>query len=160
MKLAALRTIGHQRSSLPRASGGFAAQQIEQQDGEGSFVHLDAAPVGTSIEPEILRPVAGGFLRGFEIAQHADGVADGAGGQQRSGGFDQIARPDQVIAAEVFVAFVESPGNGEAGDDAAEKILGLMRAQDRGRGAIEIVLRACGSSSLSSVFCQFFQWKT
>ena len=45
-----------------------------------------------------------------------------------------------MITAEVFVAFVETPRNGEAGDDAAQKILGLVRAQDRGRGSVEIVL--------------------
>ena len=110
---------------------GFAAQQIEQQNGERGFVHLDSAPVRTSVEPEILRPVAGGFLCGFEVAQHADRVGDGAGGQQCSGGFHQIARPDQMVAAQIFVAFVESPGNREAGDDAAEKILRLVRAQHR-----------------------------
>ena len=139
MKLAALRTIGHQRSSLPNSFGSFAAQQIEQKDGEGGFIHLDAAPVGTAVEPEILRPVAGGFLSGFEIAENSYGVSDGAGGEQCAGSFDEIAGPDEVIAAEVFVAFVEAPGDGEAGDDAAEKILGFVSAQDGGGGAVEIV---------------------
>jgi hypothetical protein len=53
-----------------------------------------------------------------------------------------------VIAAEVFIAFVESPGDGKAGDDAAQKIFGLVSAQDRGGERIKIVL-ARGSSSLS-----------
>ncbi len=127
---------------LAQSFGGLAAQQIDQQDGEGGFVHLDAAPVGTSVEPEILRPVAVRFLRRFQIAQHAHRVGDRSGGQQRARGFDQIARPDQVVSAEILVAFVESPRNREAGDDAAQKIFRLVGAQDRGRSAIKIALRA------------------
>ena len=42
---------------------GFAAQQIQQQDGEGGFVHLNTGPIGAAIEPEILRPVAVSLLR-------------------------------------------------------------------------------------------------
>ena len=45
-----------------------------------------------------------------------------------------------MISAEIFVAFVEAPGDGKAGDDAAQKIFGLVSAQDGGGGAIEIVL--------------------
>ena len=118
----------------------FAAQKIDQQDGERGLVHLDAAPVRASVEPQILRPVAGGFLSSFEIAQHAHGVGDRPGGEQRARRFDQIARPDEVISAKIFVALVESPGNREAGDNAAEKIFGLVSSQDGGRRAIQIVL--------------------
>ncbi len=131
--------VAHHRPpalELAQSFGRFAAQQIEQQDGERGFVHLDAAPVGTSVEPEILRPVAGGFLRGFEVAQHADRIGHRSGGQQSAGGFDQVARPDQVVAAEIFVALVESPRNREAGDDAAEKIFRLVGAQHGGGCAI------------------------
>src|SRR5208337_5213833 len=91
-------------------------------------------------EPEILRPASGRFLRGFEIAQDARRVRNRSGSQQRSGGFDQIARPDQMVSAEVLVALAEAPRNREAGDDAAEKVFRFVRAQDCGRGAIKIVL--------------------
>jgi hypothetical protein len=44
-----------------------------------------------------------------------------------------------VISAEIFIAFVEAPRDRETGDDAAEKILGLVGAQSRSGGAVEIV---------------------
>ncbi len=135
--------VAHHRPpalELAQSAGSFAAQQIEQQNGERGFVHLDAAPVGTSVEPEILRPVARGFLRGLQVAQDADRIGDRSGGQQRASGFDQVARPDQMVAAEIFIAFVESPGNREAGDDAAQKIFGLVRPQHRSGCAVQIVL--------------------
>ena len=124
--------------------GCLAAHKIDEQNGEGGFVHLDAAPIGPAVEPQILRPVSLGLLRGFEVSQHADGVICRARSQQCARTLDQIARPDQVIPAEIFVAFVESPGNREASDDASEKILGLVSAQDSCRGAIQIVLAQGG----------------
>ena len=80
------------------------------------------------------------LLRGFEVAQHAQGVDWGFARDQRTGGFHQIARPHQVIAAKIFVAFVEPPWNGEAGDDAAHKIFGFVSAQHGHAGAVEIML--------------------
>jgi hypothetical protein len=77
-----------------------------------------------------------GFLRGFEIMQHAESVVVSARGQQSARALDQIARPDQVVAAQILVAFVEAPGNGEAGDDAAEEVLGFVRAQNGDAGAV------------------------
>src|SRR5947209_8099919 len=45
-----------------------------------------------------------------------------------------------MVAAKIFISFVEAPGNRKTGDDAAQKILGLMSAQYRRRGAIKIIL--------------------
>src|SRR5580693_5053061 len=135
-----LRKIKPAALQLAQILRGLAAQQIEQQNGERGLVHLDATPVRTPIEPQVLRPVARRLLCDLEIAKHSDGVCHRASSQQSASGLYQVARPDQVITAQILVAFVESPGDGEAGDDAAEKILGLMRAQNGSRGAIEIVL--------------------
>jgi hypothetical protein len=33
-----------------------------------------------------------------------------------------------MVAAEIFIAFVESPGDGEAGNNAAKEILGFVGA--------------------------------
>ena len=71
-----------------------------------------------------------GFLRGFEVMQHAQSIVVRACGQQSAGILDQIARPDQVVATEILVALVEAPGNGEAGDDSTEKVLGFVRAKN------------------------------
>ena len=83
-----------------------------------------------------------GFLGDFQIAQDAQGVRFGAGGQQTKCSFDQVAGPDQMVSAQVFIAFVESPGNGKAGDYAAQKILGLVRPHHGHAGAIQIDLAA------------------
>jgi hypothetical protein len=61
-----------------------------------------------------------------------------ARGQQSASTLDQIARPNKVIAAEILVALVEAPGNGEAGDDAAEEVLGFVRAHHRHAGPVQI----------------------
>src|SRR5882757_4206745 len=89
----------------------FASQQVKQQDWERSFIHLDAAPVGAPIQPEILRPVARGLLRRLQVAQHSDRIGLGTRGQQRARRLDQVTRPHQVIAAQIFVALIESPRN-------------------------------------------------
>ena len=81
-----------------------------------------------------------GFLGGFEVMQDAQRVVVCAGGEQAAGVFDQIARPDEVVATQVLVALVESPGNGEAGDDAAEEILRFVGAENGGAGAIQVAL--------------------
>jgi hypothetical protein len=90
------------------------------------------------VQPHVLRPVSIGFLGGLEIMQHAEGVVFSARRQQSAGTLDQIARPDQVVTAEIFVALVEAPGNGKAGDDSAEEVLGFVRAQNRHAGPIQV----------------------
>src|SRR6202051_1832246 len=70
--------------------------------------------------------------------QHAESVVVGARCQQSAGTLDQIARPDKVITAEILVALVEAPGNGEAGDDSAEEVLGFVGAQNRRAGPVQI----------------------
>ena len=160
MNAAALRTIGHQRCGSPEAARRFAAQQIDQQNRESGLIHLQAVPIGTPIEPHVLRPMSVGFLRGFEIMQHAESIVVGARCQQSTGTLDQIAWPDQVIAAQVFIAFVEAPGNGKAGDDAAEKILGFVGAQTPPRWRDTDLFAAASRRASSSDFCQCCQCKT
>ena len=78
------------------------------------------------------------LLSDFQIAQDAQRVGFGAGSQQTKRGFHQVARPDQMVSAQIFIALVESPGNRKAGDYASQKILGLVRAHHGHAGAIEI----------------------
>src|SRR5438132_914574 len=119
---------------------GFAPQHVNEQNGESSFIHLHAAPVGAPIKPQILCPVAVRLLRGFQIAKHAQGVQLSTSGKKSEGCFHQVARPDQMIASQIFVAFVESPGNGETGDYGTEEIFRLMRTQYRYAGPIQVAL--------------------
>src|SRR5439155_19314653 len=45
-----------------------------------------------------------------------------------------------MIAAQIFVAFVESPRNRKTGDHASEEIFRFMRAQYRSAGPIQVAL--------------------
>ena len=115
-----------------------AADHVGEQDGEGAFVHLHTAPIGHAIQPDILRPVAIRLLYGAEIAEHGLGLVIGARRQQAAGILDEIARPDEVIAAEILIALVEAPGNGEAGDDRARHRIGLVGGEHDSAGAVGI----------------------
>ena len=136
------RSAAHHRPEavqLVVAERAFAPEQIDQQDRKGAFVHLHAGPIGAAVEPAILRPMTVGLLRRLEPAQHPPGVGKRAAGRQAAGGLDEIARPDEVIAAEILVALVEPPGDRQAGDHAAGKRARLMAAQHRGADAIGVV---------------------
>ena len=97
------------------------AQRVGEQDREGAFVHLDAVPVGGAVEPGVLRPVAVGLLDGAQIGEDRQRVVGGAGGEEAARGLDQVARPDQMVAAEVVVALAEAPGDRQAGDRRARE---------------------------------------
>src|ERR1035438_7283897 len=44
-----------------------------------------------------------------------------------------------MVATKILVALVEAPWDGKAGDDAAEKVLGFVRAQNRRAGSVPIL---------------------
>ena len=72
-----------------------------------------------------------GFLRDLQVPQHASDVLVRADGDEAAGGLDEIARPHQVIAAQVVVALGEAPRDRQAGDDAAFHALRFVRPQHR-----------------------------
>src|SRR6185436_5103283 len=92
-----------------------------QQDRKGAFIHLDAVPVGRSIEPGILRPMAISLLDRAEIPQYLQCVGGSTGGQKAACRLDQVTRPHQMIAAEVLVAFTETPWDRQACDGRSRK---------------------------------------
>ena len=79
--------------------------------GKGAFIHLHAGPIGGAIEPAILRPMAVRLLRGFEPMQHAPCTLEVARCDECTRRLDKVARPDEVVATEILVAFVEAPRN-------------------------------------------------
>ena len=96
-------------------------------------------PVRRAVEPAVLRPGSVGLLRRPQIAQDAPHLRIPAAGQKRSAGLAEVARPDQMVAAEVVVALAEAPGNRQARDDAARERRRLVAAQDGRADAIEVV---------------------
>src|SRR5260370_19336707 len=77
---------------------------------------------------------------GFEPMQHAPCILEVARRDERTRRLDKVARPDEVVATEVLVAFVETPRNRETRDDSARERTRLIRADDGGAasGALSI----------------------
>ena len=62
-----------------------------------------------------------------------------AAGEERSARLAEVARPDEMVAAEVVVTLAESPGDRQARDDAAGKGRSLVAAQNGGADPIEVM---------------------
>src|SRR5438105_4040791 len=124
----------------------LAPGEIDEQDRQRAFVHLDAVPESGAVEPAILRPVAGGFLDRPQIVKDLARFALRSGGNHAARGLDEVARPDEMVAAQVLVAFGEAPGDRQAGDVAAGERPRLVRAQHRGADTVGIRPAAARSS--------------
>ena len=111
--------------------------EIDQQNGQGRFVHLNAVPVRRAVEPHVLRPMAVGFLGHLQVSQHAPDLLVRAHRDEAAGGLDEVAGPHQVIAAQVVVGLGEAPRDRQAGDDPAFDALGFVRAQHCGAGVVQ-----------------------
>ena len=109
--------------ALTRLQRATARRQVDEQHGQCDFVHLNTGPVGRAVQPHVLGPVAIGLLRDLQEAQDPPGVVVGAGRQETAGGLCEIARPDEVITAQVVVALGETPWDREAGNHAAAEVL-------------------------------------
>ena len=89
-------------------------------------------PVRRAVEPHVLAPVAVRVLRHLQEMKHAPGVVKRAGRNEAAGRLDEVARPHEVIAAEVVVALLESPRDREAGDQAAAEVFRLVHSENGG----------------------------
>ena len=159
MKLAALRTIGHQRCRSPnnpslRGAAGRAAGSGKRSRPSGCHPSTDGHPARDSAASGRRPP---GWIRGSANAQRVDGSF---ARDQRPRGFHQIARPHQVVSAQIFIALVESPGNRQARDDAADELFGLVAAQDRHAGAVEIDFATSLTDPEEEGSCQLRHWRT
>ncbi len=74
-------------------------QHARKQHGERGLVELDTLPERLAAQPLVLQPVSVRLLRRDEIGQHVARGIVGAQRDQRTGGFDQVSRPHQVVAA-------------------------------------------------------------
>ncbi len=117
----------------------FLVGLLDEDDRERRFVHLDAVPVGFAVEPHVLRPVTVLLLRGLQVGEHVAGIPVGPDGQQGGRRLDEVARPDQVVAAQVAVALGGTPGDRQAGDQAALEGLRLVGAQHAGRHPVGVL---------------------
>src|SRR5262249_25454204 len=109
------------------------AQQIGEQDRERALVHLHTAPIRLAVEPHVLRPMPVRLLNGHQIAEGGFRLVDRARCEKCARGLDEIARPDQMIAAEILVSSCKAqgidrlamtaPGNERARCDASTAVL-------------------------------------
>ena len=130
------RPVRRQHRPRDRA---LAPGHVQQQHREGAFVELDAVPVRRAVEPAVLRPAAIVLLDRAQVAHHAQHLVVRAAGEEGAGGLRQVARPHQVVAAQVIVALAAAPGDRQAGDQAAGEGRAFMAAQHRGADAIDVV---------------------
>ena len=100
-----------------------------QQYRSGDFVELQAGPIGAAINPAILRETAIRPLKRRQPDQGAERRAGLAGGQERGRALHQVSGPDQMIAAQVVVAFGLTPGDAHGGDQRALKDFVFMGQQ-------------------------------
>ena len=68
------------------------------------------------------------FLRHLEVPHHTSDVLVSADRDEATRRFDEVARPDQVVAAQIVVRLRESPRNREARDDPTFDALGFVDA--------------------------------
>ena len=113
-------------------------QQVKEQDRKGTFVHLDAAPVRLAIEPDVLRPMSIRLLYRHDISESRFGPVDSARRKERARGLDEVARPHEMIAAQILISLVEAPRYRQAGDYRSREGSVLMRCQHRGADAIAV----------------------
>ncbi len=130
----------HHVDRLNAAKGLTFGQGGREQHRIGHLVELDPAPGGLAPEPLVLVPMAFGILGGDQVAQRVAGLRLAAEGEQRARAFDEVARPDEMIAAALVPAV--APGHAEAGHHRARIGLVEMGAQDQDRGG-ELLLQDC-----------------
>ena len=83
------------------------------------------------------------LLDGAQIGEDFERFMAGPRRQEAARRFDEVARPDEVISAEIVVSLVEPPGDGQAGDDRPGKGGGAVGGENGGADAIDVP-PACG----------------
>src|SRR5262249_15426293 len=102
-----------------------------ENDGKADLVELNATPEWATVGEAVLVPASVSVLNGDEIRQHGTSVIDLSGPQKRQTGFDTIARPDQMIAANSIAGI--SPWHAQAGDDRTRIRTVLMHFENNRR---------------------------
>ena len=113
--------------------------EIDEENGEGTFIKLHAVPIRRAIKPAILRPVTVCLLNAPQILNDALDFLFCSSGQQAAAGLYEVTRPREMVASEILVAFGGAPRNRQARDVATGKIASLMSAQHGGADAIHLI---------------------
>src|SRR5579862_2215299 len=112
-------TLADQVEGIEVSQALFTAKTPRQHDRESDLVKLNAAPVGISVDPEVLREPAVVILRDGQVDQRPERSRRVAASKQSRCTVDHVAGPHKMIAALIAVAFGLSPRNGERRDEGA-----------------------------------------
>src|ERR1700691_4131973 len=105
---------------------------MRQKNWKGHSVQLNASPEGCPIDPKILSETAVIALRRSQIDERSERCFHIAGRQQTASALNEIARPNEMIAAfSLQVSFSLSTGNGQRRHHRAWKRLVLVGQQQR-----------------------------
>ena len=125
------------RRTAVHVTGARPPQRPGEQDRIRGLIELDAVPVPHSVDPLVLDPVSVGLLGGDEIGESTAGRAMRPEGNESARRFDEVARPDEVVPAEVVAGI--APRDRQAGDGGARRSPILMRPQDGRRSQVQVL---------------------
>src|ERR1700684_3136331 len=109
---------------------------MRQKNWKGHFVQLNTRPEGCPVHPKVLSETAVVALRRSQIDERSERCFHIAGRQQTASALNEIARPNEMIAAfSLPVYFPLTPGNGQRRHHRAWKRLVLVGQQQRIAGA-------------------------
>ena len=111
-----------------------------QQDRKSDLVELDAAPVGISVNPEVLREAAICALGDGQIDERAERGGRITRSEQSGCAIDHVASPDEVVTALIVVTLGLPPWNRERRDEGAGEGFVLVCKQKTVAAAVEIPL--------------------
>src|SRR6185312_14943090 len=100
-------------------------------------VELAPLPIRRAVDPEILEEPAVRLLGDREVDERTQRRAGIAARDQRARRLHHVARPHEVVAAEVFVSHGIAPGDARRGDEGALERLVLMGEQEVVARAVE-----------------------
>jgi hypothetical protein len=113
-------------------------QPPREHDRKSYLVQLNASPVGLPIYPRVLRKSAILLLNTGEIDKRPQRCNQITCGQQPGCAVDHVARPHQMIAAQILVPMRLAPGNAQRRDQGAAIVLVFMRQYQFPAAAIKL----------------------
>ena len=116
-------------SARGRIRRGELMQPPRQENRESNLIKLQSRPIGGPVDPAVLRKTAVRPLDGGQPNQRAQRRARLTGGEERCCAVDKVARPNEVIAAQILITLRFAPRNAQRGDRCALKNFVFMRQQ-------------------------------
>ena len=124
------RGTGDHRAWIEAIERALAPQTPREQDRRGDLIELQAPPKGTAIDEGVCGNEPSLLLDAAQPDERAQRRVPLSGGEQRRGALHEVARPDEVIAADFIVASRLAPRNRQRRDHRTLEKLVFVREQD------------------------------